>query len=890
MFEPLGDPRPVRRDPRARRRPRAVGGVRVGVVWTLLASAAPLSAVPLPVVPRPVVAPSVAPLPVAATRAPAPVRPRDEAAAALAALNGFADQPEAERLARAELLVRALPPEAFAAALVHLSDPAPAVRAALVPLLARPDLDPDGDTSGSAVSLPLRVARLGEVAASDPDPAPRHAARRALGDLDDAGAAAALARLARTGRPGEREHAAASLPATPRSAAAVRGLVRAGLGLPELGLPELGPAADPDGGVPPVAPEVLALALAAHGRILADARLTGGAGALTAAERAELLLALAHPHPLVARAAARGFDALLRRLAEQADTAAATALLADLAAAGLDPRVAAFQSVRIALAPGADLARAEAGLAALAVALGRGVGGAAAAGPDEDGDPERLWAYRAAQLEAAVALAAADAPRARRATERAALALDALLALRLDRSGERARAAHMEALVARALVEVTAILAELAAGEPDGPLPLVARARTAHTLLLEAQVLAADVLGQALGGFDPLLEDDLSPLRLVYQGRGFGPGRLDVESLLAHQARLGALLATVAPRELPGFEPLADLALGPEWTDPEADPRRSALLAAVLDAGVEGARRALAAGEERTARERQRGSLVLPEALLRENEDAQLWLRLALMDLEDESPTARLELRVPASLALSLASDLAGDGRASEARILAGRFRQDLERVGISRRWFYAGHERVVRALMQIGAAFTDEGKAVEAEATLQEAVARIEDVERQLAERGAGAAALADLRRLRASALVSLAVNANVRLDDQPKALAYYEQAYALRQDEFMTALLACYRARSGREAEARALLRRVRPGPGTWYNLACAHALLGDATEALDFLERELRENHGSAGSRARQLEWARADPDLASLRGDPRFEHLTDPATWQGAGPGR
>ena len=91
------------------------------------------------------------------------------------------------------------------------------------------------------------------------------------------------------------------------------------------------------------------------------------------------------------------------------------------------------------------------------------------------------------------------------------------------------------------------------------------------------------------------------------------------------------------------------------------------------------------------------------------------------------------------------------------------------------------------------------------------------------------------------------------------------------------MTVLLACYRARSGRGDEARALLRTVRPGPQTWYNLACTYALLGETAEALRWLEVELEEGQPSAAARARQAAWARTDPDLASLRDDPRFEAL-------------
>ena len=112
-------------------------------------------------------------------------------------------------------------------------------------------------------------------------------------------------------------------------------------------------------------------------------------------------------------------------------------------------------------------------------------------------------------------------------------------------------------------------------------------------------------------------------------------------------------------------------------------------------------------------------------------------------------------------------------------------------------------------------------------------------------------------------------------------RALAYFERAYELDQRDFMQVLLACYRARSGRDDEARAVLRTVRPAPALFYNLACTHAMLGDAELAIDFLQRDFLENHPSTGSLERQKEWARGDPDLASLRGDPRFQRLVEGA---------
>ena len=114
--------------------------------------------------------------------------------------------------------------------------------------------------------------------------------------------------------------------------------------------------------------------------------------------------------------------------------------------------------------------------------------------------------------------------------------------------------------------------------------------------------------------------------------------------------------------------------------------------------------------------------------------------------------------------------------------------------------------------------------------------------------------------------------------MGDPDRAAAYYERAYALRQDEFMRTLLA-----STARATAR---RRRRPGPlvaaigrvaapGTTSPVRTLW--LGDVERALDLLEIELRLGHATDESRDKQKVWAAEDPDLAALRDSPRFRRL-------------
>lgn len=57
--------------------------------------------------------------------------------------------------------------------------------------------------------------------------------------------------------------------------------------------------------------------------------------------------------------------------------------------------------------------------------------------------------------------------------------------------------------------------------------------------------------------------------------------------------------------------------------------------------------------------------------------------------------------------------------------------------------------------------------------------------------------------------------------------------------------------------------------------FNLACAEARLGNEEAALDYLERGVAARPGLAGA-------ARDDEDLASLRGNPRFDEVLGAAT--------
>lgn len=780
-------------------------------------------------------------------------RLRDEEArrATDALLAEFGTRPGPGRRARAALLAELAGPAELDALLARLDDPEAGVRRAWIDWLVRPDL--------SRVAIDERVEALARLARSDPDAGLRRRAVEALGTLDDPAAVGALAGLMEVLPVPDRQAVAEGLPSTPRSAELVRRLVIAGFG----------------GALERTSPTVLAALLPLYGRHLADAEADAAGGGEGAIDCAPLILGLRHPSPEVRRATGLAFEELITRLRELGAAERALRVLDGLAERGLDPRVVHFHRARLALAPAADPEAAARSARAL-----RGRDDPASAGARMEalaaGDAyeARLWLHRSLYLEGMARLAQGQPAAARERFVASAEVLDATLAERGDLKHEEARWRHVDALHQRALTDVAIALAALAAGAPPGERAVLERLRDAHRQSLESQVQYAGLAGEALTGWDGLFDSELSPYRLIFTGQSF-PG-LDLARAVELQQALGRALASVAPVEMPGFAPLPDV--DPELADPLADPRRRALLGEVQYERLEGLVERI---DELYARIQRRAGLGWDV-----EQDIAGVERLELRRRFLQDQIARggqrdakelLELRIPSALALWLVRDLRGEGRGSEAREVARRMKDDIDRNGISNWWYYLGVERIVRAEIAIGGSYTDDDEPERAAEVLEGAVARLEGIERRMLENGATPADLVGFRALRAGALVSLAVNANVKLSRPDLALGYYERAYELRQDDFMRVLLACYRARSGRDAEARDLLREVRPGPQTWYNMACTYALLGESERALELLAIELRENHFSEASRQRQREWAAADPDLASLRGDPRFEEL-------------
>jgi tetratricopeptide (TPR) repeat protein len=418
-----------------------------------------------------------------------------------------------------------------------------------------------------------------------------------------------------------------------------------------------------------------------------------------------------------------------------------------------------------------------------------------------------------------------------------------------------------------AKAEVGVALSWLASGGRAEDPEVLGAVQRAHLMALRSHLLSARADQLNSPSVDFLFGDHPAPWRILESGSA----RFDSEEAMRWQLELLAAFATVAPEEVPGITPL--VVEGTLKTTQDAE--RLSIIREILEQRRERL-------SERLARREQQ----LRRLIIRGESDDDLQEEIERLVREVQSARAKERAPVgellyvarrPSDVALDLAGTLREEGRHREARRLLESFLEDMESGALLQTYIWA-IQSAARAESNLGSCLCDEDEPAEAERYFLRAVRRLEDLENHFASRGVSPSAYREVTSMRAGVLISLAVNANVRLKDTERALAYFERAYELRQDSFATVLLACYRARSGRAAEARVALARVVPEPGLYYNLACTHALLGDTGRALSFLELELSVNNTTRGARERQRAWARDDPDLASLRGEDRFRELT------------
>jgi len=747
----------------------------------------------------------------------------------------FARAPLTERRRRARELLQRPGAGSLEEVAGALADPDAQVRSILLRYLG--DLEFSGAADHDA-----RLRILATLARDDPAAEVRLDALKALGALRTEAAAHSLWSLVETLPPGERVEAARRLAELREGRGQIAGAVRRSF-------------SDSLGGNE-VPAEVLAELLVAYGRGLAE---TEGGGDV-AADRAPLVLGQTHPDPAVRRATERALEAFLRGLRRLDQHSRADRILGLLVEDGLPLYGALFhRTVAILEGGGVDPLVALEGARELErSAVGR------------DGWVDLRWRSRAALLEGLALLALDRTEEADAALVRAGDLLDGLIARRIDRRGGVAGAGEQgDLLLDRGLAEFSRAFRRLAAGGAADDLALLEILRRAHRFLLEAQLVTTIGDAPTIDSFEPLLDSPLSPFRLVFAivpHPAWPP-----ERCLALGLRLGRSLASVSARELPGFEPFPDLPV--ELADPVQDPRRSGLLVSITL-------------EELEALQRRYGELRARD-LLSAGDDPETEAEMKMVsyaiwrlgeDIREKSLEQRyLDLRLPAPLALQLAELCSREGDTEPCRALATGFLEELERRELPQRYTWAVRY-AASARLTIGGAWGDENEGDRAEEEMLTGLELLEGLRATYTERNAHDLA-ADLDGAISDALVSLAVNANVKRKDQVKALEFFERAYELDQGDFMRILLACYRARSGQADEARELIRGIPVSPRGYYNLACTYALLGEKQRALELLERDLKEVRTSAGALKKQKEWAREDPDLESLWDDPRFQWLTE-----------
>jgi len=754
-----------------------------------------------------------------------------EAAARAALGEDFELQSLEARRARSALARQVAGTDMIPSAIARLSDPDALVRENLCALLGAPRLRRELASE--------RCAALESVAQGASESVVREAALAALERIDDVEAARALARCVLAAVGDEQRALAARLAGHGRSRDVVCELATRAA----------------SGATRELRGEALSEVVRAAGSALADVP----AGGASSADRAVFLLAARHPQASVRAAAGVALERFIDRCEALGEHARAAELLGALAASGLDD--GALASRRIALELG------RSGGAETALALAR----ALAARSPLSNDPLSRTLRARAQLFSVAALVALG--RGAECPEPLAEAESALVALRRERWDLRGRddrddfdAQRTDDLLLSALVPLWRTLVALQSGARPGSLAVLELARAADLALLEVQLEVSRVSWNMSLSHDELLQHPLGPTALVLGGDALGKRSLELELDLCRA------LASTCGGGLPGFEAYPDLE--PRLAQPLADPARKKLLVEIQSARRESA---LSWIDRETERLDRAAIARDPTRLVELDVLRSQVLRMFEREVQ-EGDAALLRQRGVSRAGVQYAERAREQGRAETARRIAERAAVDLEALrGTLGELDLARYLAAAEAAQ--GGALMDLERGTEAELVFARALERLDGAAREVEQREDKSGARL-VRAQRAGMLTSLAVNANVKLRAPAKALEYFERAYELDQSDFMKVLLACYRARAGQVAEARAALADLRVTPANYYNLACTWALLGERELALDYLARDFAEVRTQEGARERQRTWAASDPDLESLRGDPRFDALVKP----------
>jgi tetratricopeptide (TPR) repeat protein len=746
----------------------------------------------------------------------------------------FASRDLRARRARSWILLQAGDRACISPATALLYDEDAEVRTNALAFLSKPELrDAEADA---------RAAALTGVAQGDSDGEVRRSALLALARIDSEASTQALHDLVLTLVAPDRRLAAAALASQPRARTRVVDLVQRAFAGERLAAP--------------VSDDVLEELFTAYGTRLAELPQGGS----TRRDRVPFSHGVRHPSPEVRRVAVRAANDYVVRLRVLGDFERADLFLAELIGEGLDDDALRLQRTLLALEEGEDPE------VALRIARALRQGTNAVHG---DLDTRRRHA-EACVLEGVALIALGRGDEAGEPLLAGEVALEGLAAERLDlRESPELSMRQSKTFELLAVLELYRALALLGELESDDP-RVLEHARAAHERSLEAHLTALrGGLSAAQEGLGQIVANPLSPF-LILLANPRNPHFPRTEALDLMVALCEAL-ATVAPTEMPGFERGAPIQT--VLTGPLSDERRRLLLQQV---------------QNETYNQQEEFLANLEKANPNLSDEVRIGIRQQRRMLDDQrradeedGAVAYLRLRAPSSVALVVATHLREDGRFAATRELAERMATDLEQMQtegqVAQRTFIDSWNLdvlIARAGLTVGNALMDEDRSEDSETALLEGLNHLDVIESNMVAQGYNAS---NVTIMRADALVSLAVNANVKLRDQRKAVDYFERAYELRQDDFTRVLLACYRARAGKDLEARDALRDTPVIPANYYNLACTYALLGDADLALDFLRRDFEEMRATPGALVRQKEWAQKDPDLESLADDPRFQDL-------------